>query len=391
MNQKREPGRFGCYEFGLKPEEEERAARLHAESIIIDMQFDGPCGYRSFTPEMEARLQRDFETHHSTFKALIAALREPVRLAILGEFPEYKECWDATGITAASRPLIFGTYEVLCDFASFHTSEFDRLPWMIKALTAADIRNAKQQGKHAGFFYCQPLVPISQDLRLLDQAYDFGLRMLQLTYNRLDFVGAGCTERADPGLSDFGLKLVARLNELRIIVDTSHCGPRTTLDACRFSKAPVLACHTSARGVFDHPRGKSDEEIRAIADTGGLIGVYAVPFFLAAGGQASIDAMLDHMEYIADLVGWEHVGIGADWPMQMPNQLLEVVLRNLLVELGFRPDDVSNMSARNLDGFDDYRDFPNITRGLVKRGLSDSEIKGVLGENFLRLFERVCG
>src|SRR5207253_1958845 len=136
------------------------------------------------------------------------------------------------------------------------------------------------------------------------------------------YVGVGCTERVDAGLSNFGLQVVERCNQLGVIVDTSHCGRLTTLDACRASRTPVIANHASARAVHAHVRGKSDEELDAIAASGGLIGVVAVPFFLA-GGHPTIEAMLDHIDYIAGRVGWRHVGIGTDWPLQAPHDLLQ--------------------------------------------------------------------
>lgn len=377
---------FGQFDFGLDAEQEERAARLHSESIIVDMMFAGPCGYRCYTKEMEDQIRAEWEKQKASSEAVFLSMLMPGRMATRGQLPDYKNCWDASGITAGTRNLEIGSYEAFARFATSYTAEFDHLNWLIKALCPSDIRRAKAEGKHAGFFYCQPLTPISSDLRLLDMGYAMGLRMLQLTYNNLDLVGAGCTERVDAGLSNLGTRVVRRANELGIIVDTSHCGRQTTLDACKTSTTTVLACHTSAAGIFSHVRAKSDEEIRAIAKTDGVIGVYAIAGFLSSKKGATIEVMLDHIEYIANLVGWQHVGLGTDWPMQSPQWLLELSLRPVLVQLGFRDEDIQ-LDA--LVGFDDYRDFPNITRGLVGRGFSDEQIRGILGENFLRAFETV--
>ena len=168
-----------------------------------------------------------------------------------------------------------------------------------------------------------------------------------------------------------------------------HCGRQTTLDACALSAAPVLATHTVANGLHRHERGKDDEEIRAIASTGGVVGVVGVPFFLAAGENVTVEAMLDHVDYIVKLVGWEHAGIGADRPEQAPKRLLYEVFELFALGIGMRTD--HKITPANLIGLDDYRDFPNITRGLVKRGYRDEEIRGILGENFLRVFQEVCG
>jgi membrane dipeptidase len=265
----------------------------------------------------------------------------------------------------------------------------DGLPWVRRVTRAREIREAKLQGVLAVYGNCQPTYGLPRELEAIDRAYEKGLRVLMLTYNRMDFVGTGCTERVDTGLSRFGLQVVERCNRLGIIVDTSHCGRQTTLDACRFSAAPVLANHTSASARYAHARGKSDAELDAVASTGGVVGVVAVPFFLASG-TPTIDAMLDHIDYIARRVGWRHVGIGTDWPLQSTGPLLRETVGGLLAEIGFRPEDQIDVT-QTLIGFKDYRDFPNITRGLVKRGYSDEQICGILGENFLRVFAQVCG
>jgi membrane dipeptidase len=214
--------------------------------------------------------------------------------------------------------------------------------------------------------------------------------MIQLTYNYMTPIGAGCTERTDAGLSNFGAKVVARMNTLGMIVDVAHCSRQVTMDACALSATPVIASHTFAQEVYAHDRGKSDEELKAISGTGGVIGVVTVPFFLGPGEGVNMEAMMDHIDHIVNLVGWEHVGIGTDWPIPMPKSLLRDVYSLLVSEVGFREEHKIDTTT-NLIGFDDYRDFPNITRGLVKRGYGDEQIKGILGANFLRVFEEVCG
>lgn len=124
--------------------------------------------------------------------------------------------------------------------------------------------------------------------------------------------------------------------------------------------------------------------------------MYNIPFFIAPppepGRKTGMNEWLDHFDYIVNLVGWQHVGIGTDWPMSLPNSVLEEVFLQFSLKAGFRPekDRIEEMMT-TLEGFDDYRDFPNVTRGLVKRGYTDEQIKGILGENFLRVFEEVCG
>ena len=380
---------FGTYDFDLVEAQEARARRLHEESIIIDTLFQGPCGYRSFTDAMVGQLEGEYERHRNAQRGLMSALKMPVRAAVRGESDEFERCWRASGLTAGNRQTGGSTVEEAFEGFALNQAQFDRLPWLRKALVAADIRAAKVEGGHAGFLSTQNTLDLGQNLDRLNQYHDMGMRMIQLTYNSVNFVAGGCTDRVDCGVTDFGVKVIARMNELGIIVDTGHCGRQTTLDACALSTVPVVASHTSAAGVHLHDRAKSDEELRAIAATGGYVGVYAVGMFLTPEPEATIEHMLDHIDYIARLIGPAHVGIGSDWPMQAPQWGLER-LSEWALEIGFRPEHGVG-APRNLLGFDDYRDFPNITRGLVARGYSDDEIRGILGENFLRVFEGVCG
>lgn len=380
---------FGNWDFGLNAEQEERAARLHAESIIIDTLFQGPCGYRSFNEEMTAQLQAEYARHGNPMKGLYSAMKLPIRLAVDGVFPEFEACWKASGITAGNRQTGGLSVAEAFEFFALNQAQFDRLPWLVKATKAEDIRRAKAEGKCAGFVSMQNTVDIGLELDRLNQYYDMGMRMIQLTYNSVNFVGGGCTDRVDCGVTDYGVKFIKRMNELGIIVDISHCGKQTTLDACALSTAPVVASHSSAEGVHKHDRAKSDEELKAIAATGGYIGVYLVSMFLSDKPVSTIEDFLDHVDYIANLIGPEYIGIGSDWPMQAPEWGVQR-LAEYALEIGFRPEHGVTAPVQ-VAGFDDYRDFPNITRGLVARGYSDAQIKGILGENFLRVFEQVCG
>jgi membrane dipeptidase len=370
---------FGVFDFGLSPELEERAQRLHDDSIVIDMLFQGPCGYRTYEslelPEPTGDNWGDY----------MASNQLPIRKALGGECEDFEGIWKASGLTAANRQALIGAPE----YFAIAQAQFDAFPWLVKALTAEDIRRAKAEGKIAGYISTQDTEGVDRKLTKLQEAYDFGMRMVGLTYNMQNTVGGGCTERTDTGVSNLGAALIAKMDELGMIVDTSHSGRQTTLDACELSERPVVASHTSAAGLYEVDRGKSDEELRALAESGGVIGIVAVPPFLGAGPGVTIEAMLDHVDYVARLIGWQHVGIGTDWPLQAARATLEAVYLPMSWEMGFRPE--HNLSIANLVGFDDYRDYPNITRGLVSRGYDDEQIRGILGENFLRVFEEVCG
>jgi membrane dipeptidase len=376
--------RSGAFDFGLNAADEARAHRLHAKSVVIDMLFQYPGGAAIFDQVPQAALSAALAGKTTLWERYQAANNLPFQLAIAGQSDVVEQFWRQSGLSAVSVGVPVGDAKDE-DGAPW----IDQLPWVTRVRTLADIRGAKAEGRLAAWGNCQPTYGLSTDLAAIDRAHAAGLCSLMLTYNRMDHVGVGCTERVDAGLSRFGVEVVERCNKLGVIVDTSHCGRMTTLDACRFSSAPVTANHACAKGVLAHARGKTDEELDAIAATGGVVGVVAVPFFLARG-RPTIEAMLDHIDYIARRVGWEHVGIGTDWPLQAPLDLLVETVGGLLPEIGFRPQDNIDVT-QTLVGFSDYRDFPNLTRGLVRRGYSDEQIQGILGENFLRVLGEVCG
>ncbi|MBW1713960.1 MAG: membrane dipeptidase [Deltaproteobacteria bacterium] len=379
---------LGQFDFGLSAEEEEKAAQIHQEAIIIDLVFQHPGGYRLFEREPFKSKAAQLGKTVSGLKLLdVINFKLPYDL----DLELMQELWDATGVTAGLLDAFMDMTNV--DQPQIHLEVMARIPWLSLALTAEDIRRAKRTGAHAGIAFAQPVWGFGRDISLVEKAYARGLRSLLLTYNKTNVVGCGCTERLDHGLTDFGLEVVKKQNELGMIIDLSHCGKKTTLDACKFSQKPVTANHTNVERLFSHPRCKSDDEIKAIADTGGLVGISCVPFFLSEDvSQANINMVFDHIDYVADLVGWQHVGLGSDWPHTVPKDVLRDIFSPTTVQLlggGGAPSESTYLL--NVVGFDDYLDYPNITRGLVKRGYSTDQIKGVLGENYLRIFQEVCG
>lgn len=180
------------------------------------------------------------------------------------------------------------------------------------------------------------------------------------------------------------------MNKLGIIVDTGHCGKQTTLDACAYSTTPVIASHTGVEAIYPHMRCKSDEEIIAIAKTGGVIGIFAMPWFVHEDPKhTTIDHVLDHIEYVIRLVGVDHVGIGTDWPMSDVLWSLVYFKEHVAPKLGFAKGD--GPSTETVAGLEKYSYFINFTRGLVARGYADADIAKIMGGNWLRVFEEICG
>ncbi|MBI3879096.1 MAG: membrane dipeptidase, partial [Verrucomicrobia bacterium] len=264
-----------------------------------------------------------------------------------------------------------------------------------KATKPDDIAAAKKAGKLCLYFTTNG-VPLRQqwesvrdELRLIRIFQELGVRMMHLTYNRRNPIGDGAGEANDGGLSDFGHAVVAEMNRLGVIVDVAHSGWRTSLDAAKASKRPMVASHTTCAGLYKHFRGKPDETVKAICDTGGLIGICCIPRFL--GGAGDIGAFLDHIDYAVKKFGSEHVAIGPD---------ISYVSRNDEAERAKIPKRTSTGSAakwEHLWPVDDYRpkphaeqslawtNWPLFTVGMVQRGHSDETIRKILGENALRV------
>lgn len=355
------------------------------------MLFQGPIGTYAIPQTLSDELAKIVNAKYPHDE--VAQIREAASLihkwSLNGSMTKlYFDCWYESGITAGNRQLAVDSLESILHSMCNAQVQFDSFDWLIKAKTVNDIIKAKKENKKAGIVTCQSTIGFGKNLNLLDAVYDFGLRVVQLTYNNQNLVGSGCMEPHAGGISVFGQKFIKKLNELGIVVDTGHCNKQTTLDACKYSNAPVIASHTAVEKVYKHNRAKSDDEIKAIADTGGVIGVFAVPWFIAEDPQnTSLNDFLNHLEYIINLVGVDHVAIGTDWPMPQTKWMATKFKKHISHTIGFAKGD--GPSTEYIKGFKDYRQFKNITRGLVAKGYSDATIKKILGENWLRVFKEV--
>ncbi|HET8678855.1 MAG TPA: membrane dipeptidase [bacterium] len=375
----------------LSAEQEARAKALHRDALIIDTLSGEPT---VFSPAMLARLDE------LTGRAAPAAevLAEMDRLGsdalVRGELPEYWEWWEASGVDVISHTVgPFGripfSYEAALAGLAGLVRKFDALDRLAKITRAADITRARAEGKCGTILNFQNTTAFGLDLDILDFFYDLGVRVIQLTYNSRNFVGDGCTERTDGGLSHFGLQVIARMNRRGILIDLSHCGLRTTMEAIRASDRPVAITHSFSRELSPHDRGKTDEIMRALAERDGYFGVLIVPFFITPEPQATLEHFAAHVDRVVKIMGVERVGIGTDWGAVFPKPL-ETLLDAEMLRFGFRPEHRTSWGAR-VQGFGSWRDWPNITRALVGRGYSDGDITGLLGTNFLRIFREVVG
>ncbi|MCI0627393.1 MAG: dipeptidase [Acidobacteria bacterium] len=221
----------------------------------------------------------------------------------------------------------------------------------------------------------------------VNEFYSFGQRVSQLTYNARNLLGNGCAERRDGGLSDFGVSVVERMNQLGMVVDVSHCGDRTTLDALEVSKQPVLFTHSNCRALVpNQPRCKTDEAIKKMAAKGGVMGITGMRMFVRDTEPTTIEHMLDHYDHVARWVGVEHVGIGSDTDLDgydsLPAEFQTRLRAAYKSSIGFR-------KKTDIDGVDHHMRTFDLAEGLVRRGYSDHDIELILGGNFQRVLSAV--
>jgi membrane dipeptidase len=221
----------------------------------------------------------------------------------------------------------------------------------------------------------------------IDLFHRLGQRVSQLTYNSRNLIGNGSTERVDGGLSDFGVAVVERMNDVGMAVDVSHSGDQTTLDAMEFSRRPVLITHSNARTlVGGHPRTKPDEAIRAMARTGGVMGITGVRNFVTLEEPTTVEHLLDHFDHVRDLVGVEHLGVGSDIDLHGYDDLPAEQYDRL--KAGYK-DTYAFRDKIDIDEVAHPKRMFDLTEGLTRRGYTDDHIRGILGGNFARVLSEI--
>ncbi len=254
------------------------------------------------------------------------------------------------------------------------------LPFRL-ARCADDIEAAHRDGLLAVVLHFQGCDPIEADVNLLDAYHALGVRVMQPTYNARNRLGDGCLERANSGLSKFGRAAIGRMNELGIVVDVAHVGRRTSLEVIEASSAPVIVSHGNPCGVYESRRNLTDEQITAVAASGGVIGVCAFPGFVGAADQ-DLDMLLDHVDYLAALVGAEHVGLGLDFSQETEEDY---------DYFGYEEDTYPRPPWTYPPGIAGFADLRNIGDRLLSRGYTTSQVEGIASGNFLRVFRQVWG
>jgi membrane dipeptidase len=264
---------------------------------------------------------------------------------------------------------------------------------VIRADCAADILAAKEAGKHAMVFLFQDAAPLDRDLNRIRLFHSLGVRIIQLTHNNRNLVGDGYLELSDGGLSKFGVQAMETMNDLRILIDLSHCGEQTTVDAIRCSRRPCAFTHAGCRALLKTDRNKTDSQIRALAERGGVIGIFNMSCWLTIRERASIDTVVDHIVHAVQIAGLDHVGFGSDGPMG-GIQRLEDELESHIQFYQSTPHRgvyAGRPVHVRVPELNEPKRLLILADALSRRGFKASAIEKIIGGNFFRLFKEVVG
>lgn len=271
--------------------------------------------------------------------------------------------------------------------------EYDRLiadesEFWLKATTVADVDRARDEGRIAIFYLFQNSTQFGRDLDTVDIFYGLGVRSSQVTYNWQNWAGAGCDEEDGSGLTRFGHELVEKMNDTGMLIDLSHAGMRTMADAIAASREPVIISHTCCRALYDHNRNTTDENMRATAEKGGLVGITQMRPFMTRQIDNAVHYYYQHIEHAIDVAGIEHVCIGSDRDHRRL-ELTEDYLAELKAEEGENFDRA--MWPLYFEELNGPRRMETIWDGLAGRGMTEDNLEKLFGTNLYRLYAGVIG
>jgi membrane dipeptidase len=386
-----------AYEIGLKilkptKAQLERGLELHRNSLVFDSYGFMPSA--AVDGSIIAAAMND-----NASQLELQDLREDLTrtriVTDIKEQEEFKNAFRASGVTCVFQNAgeEGNAIERLLKRLARFTYITDMIPeFIIKAATPDDIVKAKKEKRHAlyltgnGVPLPQDWVSVEEELRYIRIFFQLGIRMMHLTYNRRNTIGDGCGEPANAGLSDFGRAVIKEMNKVGVIVDNSHSGWQTSLEAAKISEKPMVTSHSTVASINKVARSKPDEVIKAVVDTGGYMGICCIPRFL--GGSGDLAQLMKHIDYVVKKFGPDHVAIGADvghssqysgvqsqsaqgssyrtrWEALWPDE----------------PFDTTNEMRQSMA----WTNWPLFTVGMVQMGYSDYDIQKILGGNVMRV------
>jgi membrane dipeptidase len=370
------------------------AGAMLAPHVALRTATSAPAAVHPDAASIGARWPRYAGAMVIDFLASPGPFNTPVQVDALT--PEMVRNAASSGITAVNLTIGGGDVEdVFRDIARWERDLRAHPDVLMPVRTVADLRTAKESRRLGLIYGFQDTAMMDTDLSRVALFQSFGVRIMQLTYNGRNAAGDGCLEPANGGLSRFGRSLVAELNAQRVIVDLGHCGQKTTADGIEESKLPVAISHSGCKAIADRPRSKRDEEIKRMADKGGVLGIYLMPF-LTARGQPMADDVIRHIEHAIDVGGEDHVGIGSDLSItphvvteeykRVHRTFVEERMRRGIAAPGEDPEVYMFVPDLNTP-----RRMELIADKLLARGHGEARVEKIIGGNFVRLMKDVWG
>ena len=254
-----------------------------------------------------------------------------------------------------------------------------------------DIEKAKAENKTAVFFGFQNCSPIEDDIGLVEKVYDLGCRFMQLTYNNQSLLATGCYEKIDSGVTNFGREVIREMNRLGLVIDMSHSAEKSTIDAIEISEKPIAITHANPSFWHQAKRNKSNELLKILSESGGMLGLSLYPHHLKEGTNCSLESFCEMAAKTAEIMGTEKLGIGSDLCLKQPDTIVEWMRNGTwTINKNF------GEGSKNKPGFPlqpewflDSRGFENLEVGFKKVGFSESEINGILGNNWYNFYKEM--
>ena len=257
--------------------------------------------------------------------------------------------------------------------------------------TFQDIEKAQQEKKTAIFFGFQNCSPIEDDIGLVEAVHKMGARFMQLTYNNQSLLATGCYEKNDSGVTRMGKEVIKEMNSVGVVVDMSHSAEKSTFDAIKFSSKPIAITHANPSFWFAAKRNKSNELLKALADSGGMLGLSLYPHHLKDTSNCTLESFCEMAAKTADLMGVKHIGIGSDLCIRQPDSVVEWMRNGTWT----KTKDYGEGSTKNPNflkqphWFEDARGFKNLEQGLKKIGFQEIEVNDILGNNWYNFYRGI--
>ena len=290
---------------------------------------------------------------------------------------------DAIHVTVCYHEDFRETVENLIDWNRTFETHADLI---MPGRFAADIDAAKASGRTAVFFGLQNCSAIEDDIGLVEILHTLGIRFMQVTYNNQSLLGSGCYEAVDAGISRMGREVIAEMNRVGLVIDLSHSGERTCLEAIDISARPVAITHANPSSWHNVPRNKSDAVLKSLAARGGMLGFSLYPHHLAGGSNCTLDSFTAMAADVASRIGVDHIGIGSDLCQDQPDSVVEWMRNGRWTKGQTNIGLGKAVFPQQPEWFRDNRSFPTIRAGLASRGFTSSEVDRIMGGNWYRFF-----